>query len=139
MAKVAELPVWTDDYSVAVQEIDAQHQVLFGLAAHLARAIGAGQSGSILLPTFDKLAAYSGEHFQTEERYMEQFSYPERDEHRTEHERFVRKVDYFRRSLAIGKPGVAHEVFDFLAHWLVHHIQDVDRRYSDCFRAHGLS
>lgn len=139
MAKVGELPAWTDACSVAVQEIDAQHQALFGLAAHLARAIGEGQCGRVLLPTFDKLAVYTVEHFQTEERYMEQFSFPELGEHRAEHERFVRKVGYFRRSLAIGKPGVAHEVLDFLAHWLVHHIQDVDRRYSDCFRSHGLS
>lgn len=83
MAKVANLPAWTDDCRVSVQEIDAQH--------------------------------------------------------RTEHERFARKVGYFRRGLAIGKSCVANEVLDFLTHWLVHHIQDVDRRYSDCFRAHGLS
>jgi len=139
MAKVANLPAWTDDCSVAVREIDDQHRVLFGLAAQLAQAIGEGKSGRVLLPTFDKLAAYVGEHFQTEERYMAQFSFPELDEHRAEHERFARKVGYFRRSLAIGKPGVAHEVLDFLTHWLVHHIQDVDRRYSDCFRQHGLS
>jgi hemerythrin-like metal-binding protein len=139
MAKIANLPVWTDDCSVSVQEIDAQHRALFGLVANLARAVGEGKGGRILLQTFDRLADYSVEHFQTEERYMQQFSYPELGAHRAEHERFARKVGYFRRGLAIGKSCVADEVLDFLTHWLVHHIQDVDRRYVDCFRAHGLS
>ena len=97
--------------------------------ANLARAIGEGKGGRILLQTFDRLAAYSVEHFQTEERYMEQFAYPELGEHRAEHERFVRKVGYFRRGLAIGKRDVEHEVLDFLSDWLGHHIHDVDRRY----------
>ena len=139
MAKVANLPAWTDDCRVSVQEIDAQHQALFGLVENLARAVDEGKSGRILLQTFDRLADYSVEHFQTEERYMQQFSYPELGAHRAEHERFARKVGYFRRGLAIGKSCVANEVLDFLTLWLVHHIQDVDRRYVDCFRAHGLS
>lgn len=138
MPRVADMPVWTADCSVSVPELDAQHQTLFGLAANVARAFGEGKSGQVLLPAFDMLAAYCAEHFQAEEGCMARCSYPELDEHRAEHERFARKIAYFRRSLAIGKPGVARELLDFLAHWLVHHVQDVDRRYSDCVREAGL-
>lgn len=139
MARVVEMPVWTDACRVSVQEIDAQHRNLFGLAANLGVAVREGKSGQVLLPAFDLLAAYCGEHFQAEEGYMARFSYPGLDEHRAEHARFARKIGYFRRSLDIGKPGVATELLDFLAHWLVHHIQDVDRRYAGCFRENGLT
>ena len=76
---------WTDELSVRVAEIDAQHMHLISLLNRLYDAMKTGQPEPQLADLLDELFLYALQHFATEEKYMQQFGYPELAEHQAEH------------------------------------------------------
>ena len=87
----------------------------------------------------DELAAYTIYHFQTEEKYMEQFRYPGLLSHKHEHETFVNKVDSFQKDYDAGKLGLSIEIMTFLRDWVINHIKGTDKKYSETFIKNGLN
>ena len=79
-----------------------------------------------------------GTHFETEERYFDQFGYPGADSHKKEHSDFAGKVSEFKGGFEKGKLGLSIEVMNFLSDWLQHHIKSVDKKYGPFFNAKGL-
>ena len=54
---------WNDAYTLAVPEIDRQHQQLFAYAGQLHSAMMAGQGREVLAPILSNLIAYTRAHF----------------------------------------------------------------------------
>lgn len=130
---------WSDELSVAVREIDGQHQKLVELINTLHAAMLAKQGKQVLEKTLDELAAYTVYHFQTEEKYMQKFAYPSYFSHKKEHDAFVKKVSDFQKEFNSGKLGLSLEIMNFLKDWVTNHIKGTDKRYSDLFHKNGLS
>lgn len=129
---------WTSDLSVGVREIDDQHKKLIGLINKLHDAMRAGQGKQALEGTLQELAAYTVYHFQTEEKYMEKFSYVRLPSHKAEHAAFVKKVTDFQNEYAAGRLGLTLDLMNFLRDWVSSHIQKTDKQYSATFQAGGL-
>lgn len=123
--------------SVDVKEIDDQHKKFIEIMAEMQVAVDAtlahAAAGAVLI----KLYGYAHYHFGTEEKYFALFHYEEADEHKAIHESFFLKVSEFRRRHALGE-DIALETMNFMFNWLVSHIENVDRKYIDCFHKHGL-
>jgi len=130
---------WTTDLSVSVSEIDEQHKKLIALINKLHDAMRAGQGKQALEGTLQELAAYTVYHFQTEEKYMEQFKYPRLPSHKAEHAAFVKKVTDFQKEFAENRLGLSLELMNFLKDWVNNHIKETDKQYSAAFRAGGLT
>jgi hemerythrin len=129
---------WTTDLSVKVGEIDDQHKKLIGLINKLHDAMRAGQGKEVLEGTLQELAAYTVYHFQNEEKYMQQFSYPGYLKHKSEHAAFVKKVTDFQKEFASGRLGVTLDLMNFLKDWVNKHIKETDKQYSALFNQKGL-
>lgn len=129
---------WSDDLSVQVKEIDQQHKRLIDLINKLHEAMINKQAKQVISKIIDELAAYTVYHFQTEEKYMEQFKYKGIVSHKNEHEMFVKKVDSFQKDYDAGKLGLSLEVMTFLQNWVSNHIKVVDKKYSETFKENGL-
>ena len=130
---------WTDDLSVGVAEIDAQHQTLLGMINELNDAMRERRTDQALGGILDGLRAYSHEHFENEERYFVKFRYPHGRGHRRSHRAFIAKVDEFQVAFAEGKSLLSLEVAKFLKDWYVNHIKRQDQAYSAFFLENGLS
>jgi hemerythrin len=130
---------WKNEFSVNVVEIDRQHKKLIQMINDLSDAMKAGKGKEVLGKILDGLVSYTGTHFAMEEKYFEQFKYPESSPHKKEHADFVKKATEFRDGYANGKLGLSLQVMDFLSDWLQHHILIVDKKYSPFFNANGLS
>ncbi|MFA4824920.1 MAG: bacteriohemerythrin [Methanoregula sp.] len=130
---------WTDELSVNVKEIDDQHKKLIALINKLHDAMRAGQGKHVLEETLQELAAYTVYHFQTEEKYMQQFKYPGYLKHKAEHTAFVKKVTDFQKDFASNRLGVTIELMNFLKDWVNKHIRETDKQYSDLFKKSGLA
>jgi hemerythrin len=130
---------WTDDYSVKVSEIDQQHQRLIALINDLFEAMQQGKGKDVLGNILNGLMAYTGTHFKTEEKYFDQFGYPETAAHKKEHANFVAKVMEFKKAFDAGQSGLSLNVMNFLNGWLVNHIQNIDKRYGPFFNEKGLN
>jgi len=129
---------WTDNLSVQVQEIDNQHQKLISLINDLHDAMLARRGKEVLGGILDQLAAYTVYHFNTEEKYMQDFSYPGYLLHKKEHDSFVGKVDALMEDYKAGKVGISMELMAFLRDWVQNHIQGTDKKYSETFNKNGL-
>jgi hemerythrin len=129
---------WDSSLSVSVAEIDGQHQKLVKMINELNDAMRAGKSRDILGKIVTGLISYVRVHFSTEEKYFNQFKYPETDQHKQEHVAFSMKVDDFAKKFQNGQLGISIELMDFLSNWLGKHIKGTDKKYSALFNANGL-
>ncbi len=133
------LITWTDNLSVSVTEIDEQHKKLVTMINELNEAMQQGKGKHVIGNILMGLADYTGEHFSTEEKYFDQFKYPDSVAHKKEHQEFVAKVGDFIKEFDAGKVMLSVQVMGFLKEWLVKHIQGSDKGYCPCFNQHGLN
>lgn len=125
-----ELFAWSEEYSVGVVELDAQHKKLFSLVNELHEAMAAGQGKEALERTLASLINYTRSHFAAEERFMKASGYPKFLQHKAEHEALTKKVLDYQKSYRTGKIALSIEVMDFLKGWLRQHVMASDKRYS---------
>ena len=129
---------WRNEFSVGVEEIDAQHKKLIGLINDLAEARDAGKAPDRISDILSRLVNYVANHFGTEEGYMVRFNYAELGPHRQEHRTFIRKIQEFRKGYLEDRETLSEELIAFLTRWLENHILGTDQRYRQCFRENGL-
>ncbi len=129
---------WDDSFSVNVAEIDRQHQRLVGMINDLNDAMRHGKGKDVLGKIINDLITYTATHFRTEEKYFDQFGYPEANSHKNEHSEFVKKVSEFKDGFEKCKLGLSIQVMDFLRGWLEKHIKEVDRKFGPFFNENGL-
>lgn len=121
--------LWTDALAVGIEEIDRQHRGLFEQVDRLLVAARQGAGQEELGNLLDFLGRYVVEHFGTEERYMDQYGYPEAQEHKRQHADFVQ---YYRDVRArIDREGasltILLQVQKYVVDWLNNHIRKSDK------------
>jgi hemerythrin len=131
--------IWSNDFSVRVNEIDQQHQKLVLLINRLHEAMSHGNGSKVIFEILDEMTQYAVYHFNTEEKYFEKYNFKGAESHIQSHADFVKKVSTFVKSFKEGKVTLTLEVMQFLSDWLQDHILGEDMEYSDCFVENGLS
>lgn len=86
----------------------------------------------------NKLVKFAKEHFKTEEDYMSKFQYPDYLLHYNEHLNFSIHMIIYNNQVIKGEYPIMGELFKYLQEWLINHIQETDRKYTDCFYKNGL-
>jgi hemerythrin len=129
---------WDDSLSVNVAEIDKQHQKLVGMINDLNDAMRERQGKDALGKIITGLMNYAVTHFSTEERYFDQFGYPETVSHKKEHSKFAQQVSTFKTKFDTEPLGLSIEVINFLSDWLQNHIMSIDKKYGPFFNEKGL-
>ncbi len=129
---------WIDDYSVCVEEIDNQHKSLINTINELFEAMKLGRANDVLAEIIDNLIKYAAIHFDTEERYFDQFNYEFSADHKEEHRKFEEEVVKFKAGFEAGNIILSMELFKFLKNWLINHMIGEDQKYKQCFRENGL-
>lgn len=129
---------WKPDFSVGITEFDNQHKKLIELINKLHDAMRAGEGKKILSDILAELVNYTKVHFANEEKYFGQYSYPDINSHKLEHEKLTRQVIEFQRDYNDGKTSITIDVMNFLRTWLVEHIGGVDKKYTSFFNSKGI-
>jgi len=131
--------VWEDKYSVNIKELDEQHKKLLDMINELHSSMEVGQGRDVMASITNSLVNYISTHFNTEEKYMVEFSYPDYEKHKEIHRNFVKKTLEFQKDFTEGKLGLSIEVMYFLKNWLLNHIMSKDREYVAFFNDKGLN
>jgi hemerythrin len=129
---------WSSNLSVNVAEIDTQHKKLIEMINELDSAMKQGKGRTILGGIINGLIEYAGSHFATEEKYFDQFRYPESHSHRSAHTEFVKNVSKFKDNFDKGSLSITIEVMNFLKDWLRNHILRDDKKYTPYFNQKGM-
>lgn len=127
---VASTPLaWSEEYSVGVPAIDAEHQLLFEVVGMLIDAPDP-VTPWITSQLLESLAEYSRVHFEHEERYQESVGYPDLAEHRRHHREFSSHVAQLQQKFA-QDPALVDipELRRTLKHWLVEHVMQDDMKF----------
>jgi hemerythrin len=132
------LITWNDSMSVQIAEIDTQHRCLIELVNRLHDSMKAGQGNAIIGAILSDILSYTKFHFSTEEKYFQQFGYPEYLRHKMQHDELAQKAKSLNESYAKGKLTITVEVLNFLTDWLKTHILESDKKYSSFLRGKGL-
>jgi len=127
---------WDDSFKTGQKIVDTQHQELFRLVNDLHDAIVANKGKEILGPTLNKLAEYTIQHFQSEEKLMDQVNYPARAAHKLKHEALTKDVKDLKEKFASGRAVLSMTLSTFLADWLRHHIKEEDMALIKFMQSH---
>ncbi|MEJ2591511.1 MAG: bacteriohemerythrin [Candidatus Thiodiazotropha sp.] len=120
---------WTrEDYGTNVEVCDDQHRELFNRVNALNDAVSAGVRTDIGT-RLDSLIDYVIEHFQSEERLMEERGYAGLDKHRLEHENLVKTCADLQGRFHANEVEIEEGTMAFIKNWLDHHIPVIDRSY----------
>ncbi len=120
---------WTNEFSVHVEEIDAQHQELFGIINTLDAIMRQGEGVEGLARVIEFLDRYVATHFETEERIMTSRDYPGYSIHRSRHIWFATEVTRLRRKIEAGgssPDNIMHANY-LLISWFSNHVRTLDR------------
>lgn len=120
---------WTEEqYGTGVGFADDQHKRLFDLLNDLHDAAPSGEKAAIGAK-LDALIAYVVEHFQAEEKAMQEKKYGGYAAHKVEHDKLVATCADLQKKFHAGEAQVNQETTAFVKSWLDDHIPKVDRAY----------
>ncbi|MCC6134817.1 MAG: bacteriohemerythrin [Candidatus Contendobacter sp.] len=129
---------WSNELSVGIEEIDAQHKVLVDLLNQIHEAIQQRHGAEITGRILQKLGEYTRIHFAVEESLMRIMHYPDYERHKLEHDKLIDQLNVFQAKLADGKISISFELAHFLKAWLTKHIMGTDKYYTPYFLEQGI-
>lgn len=130
-----EMIQWEESYSVGNQLIDTQHKKLLEMINLMIEYEEARVDSEIISELLSRMTEYARYHFEAEESYMEQITYPHLENHKEEHKQFRLKVGAFCQKTMSRDPSVPEKILQFLAKWLIHHILHSDMKYKMFFES----
>ncbi len=117
---------------------DEEHKELIGILNKAIIATAHDDSPAEIREILREMTMYALTHFKTEETYMEEFNYPDYQDHKEEHRGFYIETSAYLDKMIKGNYHIADEILEYLKGWLINHIQDTDKKYVDCFKENGL-
>ena len=129
---------WTEDFSVGVERLDAQHRQLFRMINQLIAKPHTTTRSETVSDLLTDMTKYAQEHFATEEDLMRQHNYPHFEKHIFQHRAFRKKTVDFCSATMLDLVVVPEAILRYLRDWLVEHILKTDMAYKPFFRGHGL-
>lgn len=117
--------IWSEDLSVGVEEIDADHKALVELLNKVSdHTLSYREVGGVL----NELLAYTAGHFQREEAVMKACGFPQLAEHAQVHQALAAKATNLAHDWQQSQnPEIISELLDLLRAWLVKHIMEEDK------------
>ena len=77
--------IWNNSYSVGVQELDEQHKKIVKMLNKLIEMKDTRVDSEIISNTLIEMKKYASEHFETEEKLMNEYNYPDYLLHKKQH------------------------------------------------------
>jgi hemerythrin-like metal-binding protein len=128
---------WSEDLSVGIDVIDADHKILIGLLNKVSDpGLSHGEVGGVLT----ELLNYTVNHFKREEAVMVASNYPNIAEHTNIHHVLAAKATLLAEEWSENEnPEVIAALLDFLRAWLVKHIMVEDRAIGRHIHDHDIN
>jgi hemerythrin len=124
---------WTENLSVGVAELDADHKGLIKVINQLEANAKDPDRRDVVRQCLYALLRYAEIHFKREERVMAACDFPELDHHKSEHKDFAERIRDLARRFD-DEPDetvatVSEQLLDFLKDWVHHHVLIEDMAY----------
>lgn len=129
---------WKEKYSVGVEKFDKQHKQLLKIGRDLVSAFENMEKGidqfDLIVELLQEMQEYTVYHFESEEKAMKEIDYPELNQHKEIHQKFVKKLeDIDVENIDKNQKQFSMELLDFIANWIEEHILGEDQKYKSYF------
>jgi hemerythrin len=114
------LLAWDQSYSVGIDSIDAQHNMLFQALNDLHAAMLQGKAREVTGGLLRDLLAYTRNHFAAEESMLARDGYPDLAQHHQLHVDLTDQVNDYVRRFERGEAAMSVHLISFLSDWLDH-------------------
>ena len=122
--------LWTSEYKVGVDSLDADHITIFSLINHIDEAHLAGGDKHAISQVLKVLMERALAHFQREEMVMKQNDYPGFEEHVAEHREIMDSLQTLYTAYQNDMSNtLSRAIVRILRTWLQEHILESDMRY----------
>lgn len=125
---------WGQQFVTGINEVDDQHRELVTMVNRFGQIIAENSSTQDdLTTTFQDLALYAQEHFDTEEKLMGKLKIDRRHvkQHIIQHADFASDVLSIAESTDINEPEGSRTLLQYLVHWLAFHILGTDQNMAN--------
>lgn len=129
---------WKDIYVVNVAEVDEQHKKLVALINELHQAMLVGKGKEVMSKILSDLVDYTVYHFGTEEKFFDQYEYPETELHKKQHKELTDQVLAVQKKYEAGEKVLTIDVMNFLRDWLHDHIVGSDKLFGPYLNSKGV-
>lgn len=131
---------WKEHYNIGIGEVDRQHQELAVKLNEFLNACVNRNGIEKIMETLSILKDATVEHFETEERIMADFQFPDYEGHKKDHDDFVATVLELEKTIQNQGPAVISslKLNRTLADWLVTHISKSDVKIGEFLKAKNL-
>ena len=123
---------WRTEYNIHNFKIDAEHQKLFAIAREAMQVSRLTKEDEIkdkLKTIISKLFKYVNIHFTNEEKYMEEISYPELEEHKQLHKNMINMLTSLISKLnTLELKEIEKALSDFIEEYFIKHIVLEDKK-----------
>ncbi len=110
---------WLDGYKIEVDQFDMEHHKMVELIDTMFAAILDKRGKEITENVCREVIAYTGYHFDNEEKAMQAINYPGLEEHIAEHRRLKVEALKFQEMVNTNFPEGTTEFYKFLRTWLM--------------------
>ncbi len=131
--------ILTDDLLTGMDDVDAQHRLLFELANQTVDPTSERGANAAFFASLAFLSEYVRYHFAAEEFAMKHAQYPEAERHCLAHVEFRALIGEFLEA-SLEEPSIANlrlRLTEAIAGWLTTHIRVADKALSGYLRLHA--
>ena len=121
---------WEAEYNLGVEEIDNQHRTLVDLLNKTWEGVVFRADKDKVLELIEQLERYTVAHFAAEEVYMAAIHYPNLEDHRLTHKKFIARIES-EKKFAIAGGQLSLGLVNFLKQWLLEHILGADKAFAE--------
>jgi hemerythrin len=128
---------WLPEYSVGVEELDAQHRSLHDTFNKMIEEQKEPYDAAKFSASLRSLIHYAYVHFATEEHHLTLAEFPGLKEHVIEHVGFIMKTMSLATKVDEGDQDHRIELLLYLREWFATHVLGADRKYIPYLAAKG--
>ncbi|MBV6511195.1 MAG: hemerythrin family protein [Ignavibacteriales bacterium] len=129
---------WKNAYSTNIEVVDNQHKRLVGFVNEMHEAILMGKGQAVMGTILNNLVEYTVYHFSTEEKFFDEYNYPDAELHKKQHRDLVEQVSAIKAKFDAGEKVLTLDVMNFLRDWLHDHILGSDVHFGPFLNSKGV-
>ena len=127
-----------EQFGTNVATHDKEHQQIFDALNALHASVEGGDRATTG-QKLDQLLDIVQSHFKSEEENLAKVGYAEFDAHKAAHDHLLATCTDLHAKFSAGQTEITPDTTGFLKDWLVGHIPNVDRAYSEPLKAAGVA
>ncbi len=119
---------WPGRNIVGCPEMDKSHEPALKMLDQLHEAMIQGRGDRVVASILDELSGFYPGCFAREEALFASTGYPDREEHRRNHQVLLRQLADLQHRAGIGHLAITYDTMQTMRHWIEKHVNVDDQR-----------